>query len=113
MMRLVKQGIQIIIVDDGKAEKCDAGCGIDWSSPEVRALAERQIGGRFGDIGQLEYLDLSEPFAGKITLGLRQKFGDEYQSLPVLVINGEVRIAGQFDIRMLLDAIDAEMEIKP
>ena len=113
MMRLVKQDIQIIVVDDRKAKKRDAGCGIDWSSPEVIALADRQIRDRFGDIGQLEYLDLSEPFAGKLALGLRQKFGEEYQSLPVLVINGEMRIAGQFDIRMMLDAIDAELEIEP
>ena len=110
---MVKQGINIIVADDRKANKCEAGCGIDWSSPEVIALADRQIRDRFGGIGQLKYLDLSEPFAGKIALELRQKFGGEYQSLPVLVINGEMRIAGQFDIRMLLDAIDAEMEIKP
>jgi len=33
--------------------------------------------------------------------------------LPLLIINGEPRIPGQFDIRLLLDAIDAEIEIKP
>ena len=33
-------------------------------------------------------------------------------SLPLLLINGELRISGEFDIRMLLDAIDTKMEIK-
>jgi hypothetical protein len=33
--------------------------------------------------------------------------------LPLLIINGEPRISGQFDIRFLLYAIDTEIEIKP
>lgn len=111
-MRLVKQGIQIVIVDDSKTGECDAGCGVDWSSLEVIALAERQIRDRFGDRVRLEYLDLSEPFSSKLAQEWQQKVVKRCLSLPLLVINGELRIAGEFDIRMLLDAIEAELEIK-
>ena len=43
---------------------------------------------------------------------LRQKARSGVLSLPALVINGEVRISGHFDMRMLMDAIDAEIEIR-
>ena len=32
-------------------------------------------------------------------------------SVPLLLINGRLRIAGQFDIRRMMDAVEAEMEI--
>ena len=109
---MIKHTIQIIIVDDTKGEKCDAHCGVDWSSVEAIALANQRIKDRFGDKIQLEYLDLSKPVAKHHALELNQRFKNKNLSLPLLLINGEPRISGQFDIRLLLDAIDAEMEIK-
>jgi len=112
MLPLVKQTIQITIVDDSKGEKCEAHCGIDWSSPEAISLASQRIEDRFGDKIRLEYLDLSEPGANHRLLKLNQEVRNKNLSLPLLLINGEPRISGQFDIRLLLDAIEAEMEIK-
>jgi hypothetical protein len=37
---------------------------------------------------------------------------DKDLSLPLLIIDGQTRISGQFDIRQLIDAINAEVEIK-
>jgi len=31
--------------------------------------------------------------------------------VPLLLVNGRLRIAGQFDVRQIVDAIEAEMEI--
>ena len=112
MPPLVKPSIQITIVDDSKGEKCDAHCGIDWSSAEAIALATKRIKDRFGDKIQLEYLDLSEPMTEHYALELNQLVKNKKLPLPLLVINGVSRISGQFDIRLLLDAIDAEIEIK-
>ncbi len=112
MLPLVKQTIQITIVDDSKGEKCEARCGIVWSSPEAISSASQLIEDRFGDKIQLEYLDLSEPVANHRLLKLNQEVRDKNLSLPLLLINGKPRISGQFDIRLLLDAIEAEMEIK-
>ena len=58
MLPLVKPLIQITIIDDSKGERCDAQCGMDWSSPEVIALANRRIKDRFGDRISLKYIDL-------------------------------------------------------
>jgi len=102
--------MQITVIDDSKAEKCEAHCGIDWSSKEAITLINQRIKERFGGRVKLEYLDLSKPRTGR-ALELNQLVKDENLPLPLLVINGQPRISGQFDIRHLLDAIDAEMEI--
>ncbi len=112
MPPLIRHTIQITIVDDSTGEKCDAYCGVDWSSAEAIALASQRIKDRFGDKIQLEYLDLSKPMTNHRALELNQEVRNKNLSLPLLLINGEPRISGQFDIRQLLDAIDAEMEIK-
>jgi len=113
MLSLNKHTVQITIIDESKGEKCDAHCGIDWSSPEAIALATKRIKDRFGDQIQLEYLDLAKPMTNHHASELEQRIRDKNFALPLLVINGQPRISGQFDIRLLLDAIDAEMEIKP
>ena len=112
MMLLVKYGIQITIVYDSKAEQCEAHCGLDWSSAEAMALASQRIRDKFGERIQLEYLDLSQSVVDYLASELHQRIRHKNLSLPLLMIDGEPRISGQFDIRQLLDAIDAEMEIK-
>lgn len=104
-----KQDIQIVIVDDSKGRKCDTNCGVDWSSVGAITLAKQRIKDRFGDRVWLEYIDLFKPLSDR-ALELSQKIKD--LPLPLLVINGVPRISGQFDIRLLLDAIDAEIETK-
>ena len=110
MPSLVKGTMKIIIVDDIRQQECDAGCGIDWSSPETIALASQRIKDRFGDKIQLAYLDLSKA-ANHDTLEWNQAIKDKNLSLPLLLLNGQLRLSGQFDIRQLMDAIEAEMEI--
>jgi len=110
---LVRHTIQITIVDDSKGEKCDAHCGVGWSSSEAIALANERIKDRFGDKIKLEYLNLSVPVTTRRALELNRQIRNKNLSLPLLLINSQPRISGQFDLRQLLDAIDAEMEIKP
>ena len=102
--------IQVTIVDDSKGEKCDVNCGVDWSSAEVITLASQRIKDRFGNKIQLEHLDLSEPIGNSRTLQLNRKIKKKNLLLPILFINGKPKISGQFDIRLLLDAIEAEIE---
>ncbi len=111
MMPLIKHTIQVTIVDNSRGEKCDAHCGVDWSSGEAVTLASQRIKDGFGDKIQLEYLDLSKSIANRHALELFQEIKDKDLSLPLLLINGMPRISGQFDIRLLLDAINAELEL--
>ena len=108
---MIKHPIQITIVDDRRGEQCDAECGIDWSSAEAVALASQRIKDRFSDKINLEYLDLSQAIANHDALEWSQAIKDKKLSLPLLLINGQLRISGQFDIRQLLDVVEAEMEI--
>ncbi len=110
MPSLSKYHIQITIIDDSSSEKCDARCGVDWSSRGAIARASRQIKTRFGSKAQLKYLDLSKATANQ-ALEWNQVIQNKNLSLPLLVINGQPRISGQFDIRQLLDAIEADMEM--
>ena len=109
---MIKHTVQVTIVDDSKGEKCEVHCGVDWSSVEAITLASQRIKDGFGNKIQLEYLDLSKPIANRHVLELFQGIKDKGLSLPLLLIEGEPRISGQFDLRLLLDAINTELEIK-
>jgi len=111
MPPLDKRTIQITIVDDSQGEKCEAHCGVDWSSAEAITLATERIKDQFGDRIKIGYLDLSKPITNHHALELSQQVKDKNLSLPLLVINGQPRISGQFNIRLLVDAIEAEVEI--
>ena len=112
MLLLAKPGVQITIVDNSKVVECDAHCGAEWASAQTVDLAGQRIKERFGDRVQLEYLDLAESTSDQRALELKQRINGENLSLPLLIIDGEPRISGRFDIRQLLDAIEAELEIR-
>ena len=109
---MIRHTVKIAIVDNSNTERCDAHCGVDWSSPEAIALASQRIRDRFGTRIQLDYVDLAKPVTNHNTLKLKQQLENKNLPLPLLVINGQPKICGEFDIHLLLDAIDAEMEIK-
>lgn len=106
--------IEITIVDSSAHKRdCDNYCGVDWASPESIKLARQRIKERFGDRVKLDYLDLAIAEANPEAPKLKEQVKEGKLTLPALVISGEARISGQFDIRLLLDAIDAETEIRP
>jgi len=109
---LSNNDIQIVIIDDvDRVNKCGIDCGESWSSEGAITLARQRIKARFGEGIRLECLDLSKSGIAGLSLELQQKIGDEILPLPLLIINGKPRISGQFDIRLLLDAVEAEIEI--
>jgi len=98
-------------MDESSRKDCDAGCGTDWSSPDALALATRQVTDRFGGEAVLDYLDLANKTGDSQANDWRQKIRERNLSVPLLLINGHLRIAGQFDIRQVIDAVEAEMEM--
>jgi hypothetical protein len=103
---------KIDVIDDTSRRDCDIDCGTDWSSKEAVDLADHQIKSRFGMETRLEYLDLSLITPDHRAAKWRQIIKEKSLSVPLLLINGKLRIAGQFDTRQLIDAIEAEMELK-
>ncbi|MDD5082018.1 MAG: hypothetical protein PHU08_01465 [Dehalococcoidales bacterium] len=104
--------IQVLIAGNRNETQCNVECGQDWATAETITLARERAQDRFGDRIQLEYVDLSQPIADERLVGLihKAKQGGN-PSFPLLIINGTLRISGPFDIRQLVDAIDAELEL--
>jgi len=103
--------VEINIIDDTSRRDCDIDCGTDWSSQEAVVLADRQIKSRFGTEMRLEYIDLSRMAPDDQAAQWRQTIREKSLSVPLLLIDGKLRIAGQFDTRQIIDAVEAEMEL--
>ena len=112
MQPLVKDVINIVIVDDSTAERCEVQCGEDWYAAETLALARQRIEERFGSKVHLEYIDLAKSADEPHILELKRRIAEEKTQFPVLVIDGKPRVFGLFDIRILLDTIEVELETR-
>ena len=104
--------VEINIIDDTSRRDCDIDCGTDWSSPEAVILASQQIKSRFGIEARLEYTDLSRTTPDDRVVQWHQTIRERSLSVPLLLINGHLRVAGQFDTRQIIDAVEAEMELR-
>jgi disulfide oxidoreductase YuzD len=103
--------MKIMILGGIAESECEVACGEDWCSQEAITLASERIKERFGEDISLEYVDLSDDFAEKNTREWKEMIKSRDLSLPLLLLNGELRISGQFDIRQLLDVIEVEREV--
>ena len=111
MPPLNKKSIKIIILDDSSRQECDACLDIDWSLPESIDLAGQRIRDRFNESMKVEYIDLSKGIRNHQASEWGQIIREKNLAVPLLLINGELRISGQFSIRQLLDAIETVMEM--
>jgi hypothetical protein len=97
-----------IVANTVSPQACAAKCGTDWSKPEILSAAQQQVLERFGDLASLEYVDL--PKSGDATAVRKIKSTVKGMPLPVLLANGRPRIAGEFDLRQVMDVIEAALE---
>ena len=103
-------GILVTVVDDAASPKCEARCGLDFSSPETFKSTTEVLRKRFGGRVKLEYAGMDAVQAGPLAeMAERLKSGELV--LPLLLINGKPRISGYFDLHSLQEAIQAEIEI--
>lgn len=102
--------IQVTILGDSSAPPCEGDCAINWLKPEHRASAAKGLAARFGDDVQVEFVDVSGPLKKAAHRALVQRARKEGLTFPVLLINGNTRIPGPFDMRMLLDIVEVEAE---
>ena len=109
---MAKDTVEVTVIDDSTIAKCEAACGVNWSLPESIALARQGIKERFGGKVALNYLDLTKTTASQGVTQWQELIKKEKLALPLLLIGGKTRISGEFDIRQLLDVIEAEMEME-
>ena len=112
MPPLRNQTIQIVIMDDRHTEECGAGCSLDWSLPDSLALAREQAEERFGEQVKIDYLNLSLQAAKGDMLKWKEEIRNKNLLLPLLLVNGHLRISGPFDMRQLMETIEIETEIR-
>jgi disulfide oxidoreductase YuzD len=104
--------IQVIIIDDSKSEKCEGRCGLDFSSPETFEFVAEHLNKLYGSSVQLEFLDLADPSTSGSHPEIGEMLKDRNLLLPLLLINGNLRISGYFDIYILQNAIQTDMEME-
>lgn len=104
--------LQVVIFEDREQGKpCNESCGVDWLKEENQELAQQLIARNFGDGVQLRFVNLAEPGAEQQHSAMIARIVGEQLLLPALVINGEVKISGYFDLRMLRDMIEVAQEV--
>jgi hypothetical protein len=102
--------ILVTVVDDVAIPRCEARCGLDFSSPETFESTVSVLRKLFGSRVKLEYAGLDAIQAGPLAeVGERLKSGDLV--LPLLLVNGKPRISGYFDLHSLQEVIQAEIEM--
>jgi disulfide oxidoreductase YuzD len=104
--------VRVTVLDDAKAEKCEAHCGLEFSSPQAVEQVTGLLGKLYGETVKLEYLDLAKAFDSRLYPEIVQRIRTESLPLPLLLINGNLRISGYFDIHLLQSVIQAELEME-
>ena len=103
--------IQVAILDDSRSQKCEGQCGMDLSSPQELKTIAKLLKKIYGESVQLEYRDLGGSSVEDSLLAIAEQASLDALPLPLLLINGKPRISGYFDLRLMQDVIQAEMEI--
>ena len=101
--------IQALIVFDSTAKSCEAACGLNWADANNLNILKKRLTERLGDRIAVELLDISgeNDRVNQIEI----KIAREKLRLPLLLVDGKVRISGEFDIRQVLDAAEAAIEV--
>ena len=103
--------IQVTVVDNSQSEKCEGRCGLDFSSPATVEFVTEHLNKLYGDSVKLEYLDLADPSTRSSHPDIVVMLADRDLPLPLLLVNGNLRISGYFDIYILQNVIQTEMEM--
>lgn len=108
----MKRPIKVAVYEQlDNAKMCSESCGVNWLKLEPQKDARERLQKIYGDSVKIEFFDLDTPENRQKHSDWLKRVKEENLLLPLLVINGEVRISGFFDTRMLLDMVDAEGEL--
>lgn len=101
--------IRVTLVEDSQAPEPTGPCSLVCEkSPSFEALQEH-LAERFGDEVVVERLDLAA--TERPPEAIKNLAGQNY-FLPLVLVNGQVRLSGPFDFRRVVDTIEALKEIE-
>lgn len=107
-----KSPVRVTIIDDPMKRDCEASCGTDWSSLHTLEITRKQVRERFNDDIRITYLDLSGDTGDADAPVWQDEIKRKKLRVPLLIVNGRLRISGNFDIRQILDVLEAELEME-
>lgn len=100
----MKPAVRLTVVGGSRAPLCQANCGADWSQPETLSQARLALQARFGGRVRIDYVDAER---NKDRLKLPAGEND----YPLLMVDGNIRLSGQFDLRQVTDIAEAQLEM--
>ena len=96
------ESIHVKIVGADKQALCHMECTIDWSQPETQIQARNELRKRFGKHVKLDFISMEDA---------NDKLRHE-KDFPLLLMNDQIRMSGQFDTKKLIEIIETQMEIE-
>jgi len=100
----MKAPISVTIFDDSSSEHC-LGCA------EPFELVIEHLKERYGDEVAVEHLDLAEPAARLQHQEVVNRVKETGLMLPLVAINGVLRLCGGVEYRTIVEAIETEKEV--
>jgi disulfide oxidoreductase YuzD len=100
----MKPPISVTLFDDSSGEHC-LGCG------ERFDLVIERLKERYGDEVVVEYLDLAEPAARLQHQEVVNRVKETGLMLPLVAINGVLRLCGGVEYRTIVEAIETQKEV--
>jgi disulfide oxidoreductase YuzD len=99
--------IRVTIFDHSEEEHCSGLCRVAWSVEEVAFVTEH-LKRKYGNEIEVEYIDLAESPQNSDVM---EKIRTKNIPLPVVAINGVLKLSGSVEIRAIKEAIEAQIEV--
>lgn len=99
--------VRVTIFDHSKEEHCSGYCGVAWSLEEIAFVTEH-LKRKYGDGVEVEYIDLARSEAPPEIIDRVRTYN---LPLPVVAINGVLKLSGCVEYRAIMEAIEAQREV--
>jgi len=107
--------LKVTIFDDASnsgCAECTAECEFPWRPQEVAAITAAELRQRLGEEVDVEFIDLGQvrpggPYGEIIAQGRAKPY-----LLPLVAINGVLRLSGGLDTRRIIQVIDTLREVE-
>lgn len=104
--------VHVAIFDDSRGEHCSAPCGIPESGEEAIQFVAERLHDVYGNAVQVESFDLAQPLTHRQNAEVVERIRAQNLPLPLVAINGVPRLSGSIEYRAIVDAIEAQREIR-
>ena len=88
--------LQIKIIDVDCNTLCQTKCGTNWSNPDIRTQVTKELKERYRNRIKIEYTKAAV---------------HDSEKGPILIMNGQIRLTGQFDKLQLIEIIETDLEL--